>query len=204
MHSETNMGNRSRAGAAAPHHRPDRRRAGPSGHDDPTTTALALAAGDGDLRAAESFVQATRADVRRFIASRTPDRMVDDLTQDTFLRALSGIRGFQGRCPARSWLLAIARRVVADHYRCRGQEPVASEVDVASGVTLDEECTLRELVDGLAPERRQAFQLTRVLGYTYAEAASVLRCPMGTVRSRVARARSDLADAIVGSDRADG
>lgn len=50
-----------------------------------------------------------------------------------------------------------------------------------------------ELLDALEPERRDAFVLTQVLGLSYQEAAEVMECPIGTVRSRVARARMDLA-----------
>ncbi len=58
---------------------------------------------------------------------------------------------------------------------------------------------LDALVDGLDDDRRAAFVLTQVLGLQYAEAAEVLGCPIGTVRSRVARARLDL----VAADRSD-
>jgi RNA polymerase sigma-70 factor (ECF subfamily) len=51
---------------------------------------------------------------------------------------------------------------------------------------------LRHLLDTLAPDRREAFIATQVLGLSYAEAAEVCGCPVGTIRSRVARAREDL------------
>jgi len=56
------------------------------------------------------------------------------------------------------------------------------------------------MLAGLAPERREALLLTQVLGLSYAEAAEVAGCPIGTVRSRVARAREDL---ISGQDHED-
>jgi RNA polymerase sigma-70 factor (ECF subfamily) len=48
------------------------------------------------------------------------------------------------------------------------------------------------LIDGLHPDRREAFVLTQLVGLSYDEAAEVLGCPIGTIRSRVARARADL------------
>jgi RNA polymerase sigma-70 factor (ECF subfamily) len=51
-------------------------------------------------------------------------------------------------------------------------------------------------VAALPPERREAFVLTQVVGLSYDEAATVCTCPVGTIRSRVARARSDLIAAI--------
>ena len=61
---------------------------------------------------------------------------------------------------------------------------------------------IRILLDGLDPERREALVLTQVLGMTYAEAAEVCGCPVGTIRSRVARARDDLLRAAAEDDRA--
>ena len=52
--------------------------------------------------------------------------------------------------------------------------------------------TTEVLLDGLAPQRREALMLTQVLGLSYAEAAEISGCPVGTIRSRVARAREDL------------
>jgi RNA polymerase sigma-70 factor (ECF subfamily) len=58
------------------------------------------------------------------------------------------------------------------------------------------------LLDGLEPNRRDALVLTQVLGLSYAEAAEVSGCPLGTIRSRVARAREDLIAAAQRDDRA--
>lgn len=60
---------------------------------------------------------------------------------------------------------------------------------------------LRRLVDALDPDRRDAFVLTQLLGLTYAEAADVCGCPVGTIRSRVARAREDLVAATAAEPR---
>jgi RNA polymerase sigma-70 factor (ECF subfamily) len=59
----------------------------------------------------------------------------------------------------------------------------------------------RALVAALEPERREAFVLTQVVGLSYAEAADVCACPVGTIRSRVARARADLIDALGAQSR---
>jgi RNA polymerase sigma-70 factor (ECF subfamily) len=61
--------------------------------------------------------------------------------------------------------------------------------------------SVRALIAGLEPERREAFVLTQVVGLSYAEAADVCSCPVGTIRSRVARARADLVDALGGQSR---
>lgn len=172
--------------------------------NDAAITSWALAARTGDRRAVERFVRATRADVRRYVIHLTGEpQAADDLTQETFLRALRSLPRFQGRSSARTWLLAIARRTVADRVRYERARPALVSTDEWLAVAeaaqrrdapgFEEGVALGELLDALPPERREAFLLTQLLGLPYAEAASVADCPVGTVRSRVARARQDLA-----------
>jgi RNA polymerase sigma-70 factor (ECF subfamily) len=105
-------------------------------------------------------------------------------------------------------LLSIARRVAADHLRSARvrprAHPVAAPEDVALAThgDLSEVVALRLLVDRLDPDRRLAFVLTQVVGLSYVEAAGVCECPVGTIRSRVARARGDLTAAMTGSGEA--
>ena len=159
-------------------------------------TALALQARRGDAAAASAFVRATQADVWRLCAALGSPQQADDLTQDTYARAFSSLHRFQGRSSARTWLLSIARRSCADAVRSAVRErrlptPVSRvEADPSGGVAM------RLLVAALDPDRREAFVLTQVLGLSYAEAADVLSCPIGTIRSRVARARTDLMDGL--------
>ena len=63
---------------------------------------------------------------------------------------------------------------------------------------LEDQVALRELVTALDQDRREAFVLTQLLDLSYAEAAQVSGCPVGTIRSRVARARADLIDSLAG------
>ncbi len=175
-------------------------------YDDARTTALALAAGAGDRAALVSFVRATQRDVHAFLAHLCECGEAEDLTQETYLRALRALPGFAGRSSARTWLLAIARRVAADHIRRTMTRPRTIAVQdwdtvVAASPTqrrsgFDEGVLLRELVAGLEPDRRDAFVLTQVLGLDYAATAEVCGCPVGTIRSRVARAREDLVRAM--------
>ncbi len=62
--------------------------------------------------------------------------------------------------------------------------------DIAASHALD------ELITGLAPERREAFVLTQLIGTSYDEAAMICGVPVGTIRSRVARARDELIAAV--------
>jgi RNA polymerase sigma-70 factor (ECF subfamily) len=63
-------------------------------------------------------------------------------------------------------------------------------------VRFEEEHALHDLVAGLRPERREAFVITQIAGLSYADAAEICGCPVGTIRSRVARAREDLVVAM--------
>ncbi|MFE6777383.1 sigma-70 family RNA polymerase sigma factor [Streptomyces sp. NPDC057702] len=171
--------------------------------DDEEVTNWALAARDGDPAAVERFVRATYRDVWRFVTHLSADvHSADDLTQETFLRALHSLPRFAGRSYARTWLLSIARRVVIDRYRSAAARPrvadapnwqSAAEGAQPSGLPgFEEGVALLDLLNTLEPHRREAFILTQLLGLPYAEAAAVVGCPVGTVRSRVARAREDL------------
>ncbi|RKS05159.1 RNA polymerase sigma-70 factor (ECF subfamily) [Nocardiopsis sp. Huas11] len=164
-------------------------------HDD--LEHLAARARTGSRSALEDLVRRTRPDVTRYIARRVPHDRVEELTQETYLRVLAGLRRYSGRAPVRAWLLAIARNTVVDRYRSDAARPHCVggtdwELVPASRERFDEYLALRTLLDALSPERRQAFVLTQVEGCTYAEAARLIGAPVGTIRSRVARARSDL------------
>ncbi|WP_435835066.1 sigma-70 family RNA polymerase sigma factor [Streptomyces antibioticus] len=174
---------------------------------DESTTAWALAARAGDPAAVERFVQALHRDVLRYVAHLCADpQAVEDLAQDTFLRALGSLHRFEGRSSARVWLLSIARRAVMDSYRYAATRPRLSDtadwqraVESAQPRGLpgfDDGIALLDLLAALPDERREAFVLTQLAGLPYAEAARVSNCPVGTVRSRVARARSALVELV--------
>ncbi|MEH1163903.1 sigma-70 family RNA polymerase sigma factor [Micromonospora sp. CPCC 205539] len=169
--------------------------------DDDQVTRWAREAGQGDRQAASAFIRALQGQVRRFLSHLAGPGEADDLTQETFLRALRSLPGFAGRSSARTWVFTIARRVAVDHVRSAVTRPrLASAPDwqaaaeAAGAVTgsAEDGVTLQHLIAGLTRERREAFVATQVLGLSYAEAAQVCQCPVGTIRSRVARAREDL------------
>jgi RNA polymerase sigma-70 factor (ECF subfamily) len=172
---------------------------------------LAAAAVDGDPLAAAALVRATQSDVWRLCAALADRASADDLTQETYLRAFGALHRFEGRSSLRTWLLAIARRVCADALRSRRRrltvvraEP--TDVEVSDGADrVGEQAAVRDLLGRLERDRREAFVLTQLLGMPYAEAAEVVGCPVGTIRSRVARARADLVEALqAGGEAASG
>jgi RNA polymerase sigma-70 factor (ECF subfamily) len=172
--------------------------------DDATLTALALAARAGDRQAANEFVRLTYQQVWRMLLALSNRRVAEDLTQETFARAFRSLPGFRAESSARTWLLSIARRVAADHLRTARTRPVAETGaepdDRAAAGDMSESVALRALVARLDPERRVAFVLTQLVGLSYLEAAQVCDCPVGTIRSRVARARDELATGLTQPD----
>ena len=176
--------------------------------DDEAVTELALAAARGNARALEAFIKATQQDVWRFVTYLSDAGNADDLTQETYLRAIGAIERFAGRSTARTWLLAIARRVVADHIRHAQARPrTAPGADPEHMLDADRHARgfedlveVTTMIASLATEQREALLLTQLLGLPYADAAAVCGCPVGTIRSRVARAR----DALLADTEPDG
>lgn len=171
--------------------------------DNAALDELALAARSGDREAAAAFVRATQQQVHRFLVHLVDARHAEDLTQETYLRAMKALPRFAGRSSARTWLYSIARRVAADHIRAAGARPriaaaddweLAAEAQTRPSRSVEDQIVLRDLLDRIDVERRLAFVATQVLGLSYAEAADVCDCPVGTIRSRVARAREDLVE----------
>ena len=169
------------------------------GTDD--VTELALAAGLGDRAALSEFIRRTQAEVWRFVARLSQPSLADDLTQETYLRVLTALPRFEGRSSARAWLLTIARRVVVDRIRHDSARPrsfgdVSWRDSQPAPVEPSSDLEVEELLGVLEPDRRAALVLTQLLGFSYAEAAEICGCAVGTIRSRVARARSELVAAL--------
>jgi RNA polymerase sigma-70 factor (ECF subfamily) len=159
----------------------------------PELTRLALAAGDGDRVALAAFVRRTQPDVWRLCRHLAGPAHADDLTQDVYVRALRALPAFRGDASARTWLLTIARRTVADAIRREQRRRRLVPRSPAPFPDHAGRVALEALLAPLDADRREAFVLTQLLGLSYAEAADVAGVPVGTVRSRVARARAELA-----------
>lgn len=166
-------------------------------HDD-YVTQLALRAARGDRDALSEFIRQTHDDVWRLLAHLAGPGIAEDLTQETYLRVIDALPRFAARSSALTWLLALARHTWVDNIRHDFARPrsAATYEDAHATAAAEEDWSqwidLQNLIDALAPERREALILTQVLGYTYAEAAKIAGVRVGTIRSRVARARADL------------
>ena len=172
------------------------------GRDDARVTELALQAGRGDRKALTEFIRATQDDVWRLLVHLGGPEIADDLTQETYLRVISALPRFAARSSARTWLLSLARRVWVDNIRhdmarprksaTEYEEATADSASPENSTAWAEWIDARALIDALPEDRREALILTQVLGYTYEEAAKISGVRVGTIRSRVSRARKDL------------
>ena len=176
-------------------------------------TYLALAAGRGDHHALDRFVVDSYDDVWRLSAALVDSATADDLTQDAFVRIVAALPHYRADSPARTWLLAIARYTCMDELRARSRRRRRDDT-LTARQTIDEATTpdasqtpvAADLLSRLDVDRRTAFVLTQVLGLSYQEAGEICRCPPGTIRSRIFRARVDLisqleSESDPGSDR---
>jgi len=159
--------------------------------------AAARRAAKGDGQAFEAVCRALQDDVWRYCYALVGDReLAAEAAQETFLRSVRAIRRFRGEAPVRVWYLTLARRAAAEVLRRARRQPTAGPAveEFVPGPSVEAQL----LVEQLPAELRQAFVLTQVLGLSYAETAAVMGCAVGTVRSRVFRARARLVAAWTG------
>lgn len=169
----------------------------------------------GDIRAFELLVSKYQRRILRLIGRfvRNPAE-VEDLAQDTFLRAYRAIAQFRGDSAFYTWLYRIAvnsaKKSLADSKRDRGINQIAPENEdgetfasaeqLSDGNTPESELASKQIIDAvnaavadLPEELRQAINLREVEGLSYDEIAELMACPIGTVRSRIFRAREAIA-----------
>ena len=164
---------------------------------DPRTLARAR---EGDLGAFEELVRMYQADVFRFSWHLTRDRsLAEDVTQEAFLRAFRFFGSYRGDSKFSSWIMRIARNCAMDTLRRQKSflarhegeyERAGSPVDPIARVELD--AALRSISDS----HREPFLLIEVFGLSYQEAADILGVRVGTVKSRMHRARQALCRAL--------
>lgn len=172
----------------------------------------------GDLRAFDLLVAKYQRRIMRLIGRFIRDpAQVEDLSQDTFLRAYRAIGQFRGESAFYTWLYRIAVNTAKKSLADGKRERLVSQTDTenedgetfAAGEQLTDESTpeaelasrqivaaVNAAVDDLPEELRQAITLREVEGLSYEEIAELMACPIGTVRSRIFRAREAIADRL--------
>jgi RNA polymerase sigma-70 factor, ECF subfamily len=167
---------------------------------DPDPRILARAR-DGDLMAFEDLVRLFQADVWRFAYHLTRDRvMAEDVTQEAFLRAFRFLGAFRGEAKFTSWLLRIVRNCGMDALRRQHSQSTRQPVAMPGASDPAARAELAQAIEGLSADHRQPFLLIEVFGLSYREAADVLSLKVGTVKSRMHRARQTLIRALTDTE----
>jgi len=133
----------------------------------------------------------------------------DDLVQETMLRALANINSFQPGTNMSAWLFTILRNHFRSEYRKRRREVEDADGSYADSLKSHPEqqghvefAEFREALAKLPSDQREALILVGASGFSYEEAAHICGCAVGTIKSRVNRARTRLAE-LMSIDRAE-
>ena len=171
--------------------------------------ALVERAQSGDRRAFDLLVLKYQQRVGNLIGRYVRDSSeVLDVTQDAFLKAYCALPGFRGESAFYTWIYRIAINTAKNHMVAQGRRPPGDDVDAEVAEQLDVGGRLRETatperellrdeiadtvqaaLDDLPEELRTAVVLREFEGMSYEEIAAAMECPIGTVRSRIFRAR---------------
>ncbi|WP_244445547.1 sigma-70 family RNA polymerase sigma factor [Ensifer adhaerens] len=143
------------------------------------------------------LIPALRAFARSFATSQFE---ADDLVQDTLFRALRSLDRFEPGTNLKSWLFTIMHNAFRTQYRIRQREqPVradyCTEVALPMAPTQDWYVLNRQLrtaLEAITPEHKEILIMVAAFGLSYQEAAAICRCPVGTIKSRLSRAREEL------------
>ncbi|HUF37730.1 MAG TPA: sigma-70 family RNA polymerase sigma factor [Anaerolineales bacterium] len=157
----------------------------------------------GDEIALDELYHRYRSQVYRFLLHQTADaQAAQELIQDVFLAAWQGAGKFRGAASVKTWLLRVAYYRAASWVKLLDKVPDGELTDAipSAGVPLDERIvqtwqtqTIREAMAELSAEQRTAVELIFYHELTYKEAAQVVECPVGTMKSRVNNALKNLA-----------
>jgi RNA polymerase sigma-70 factor, ECF subfamily len=146
----------------------------------------------GDQRAATELVERHSAALARFAVASGERNEVEELVQDTFVRAFGSIDGFRGDSTFRTWLFTIERRLLLDRRRAEKrrrdrnelqEDDAATEYDALDSVVADEtQARLQAAIKRLSPTQREVFSLRIAEGLSYKEIAAAVGTTEGAAR----------------------
>jgi RNA polymerase sigma-70 factor (ECF subfamily) len=163
----------------------------------------------GDKTAFDLLVRKYQHKVAKLISRYVRDRReVEDVTQEAFIKAYRAIGGFRGESAFYTWLYRIAVNTAKNYLESQSRRPPGSDMEIEgaelieSGEGLRDQATperqmltneiattVHRVLELLPPDLRTAITLREIEGMSYEEIAEVMDCPIGTVRSRIFRAR---------------
>ena len=175
----------------------------------PLDDQLVTRAQKGDPRAFELLVRKYQHKIIQLVSRLVGDGDAPDVAQETFIKAWRALKGFQGNSQFYTWLYRIGINTAKNHLVSRGRRPAGqdnieiadaelyghtahlSDMDTPEAIALSEEIKqhVAAVIARLPPDLKQAITLRELEGLSYEEIAEVMACPIGTVRSRIFRAR---------------
>ena len=162
--------------------------------EDDATVDLALIARwqGGDQRAASEIVERHAQALARFAASHGVRDDIDELVQDTFVRAFNSLESFRADSSLRTWLFTILKRLMLDRQRAERrqrnrveleEDHAVQEFNALDGMVADEALIrVRQAVDRLSPLQREVFTLRVTEGLPYLEIARIVESTEGACR----------------------
>lgn len=176
--------------------------------EEQTDELLVARAQKGEKRAFELLVRKYQYKIIQLVSRLVGDGDAPDVAQETFIKAYRALKGFQGNSAFYTWLYRIGINTAKNHLVSRGRRPSNQDIDVAdaeqyghtahlSDVDTPEALLLSDEIKAhveatiarLPLDLRQAITLRELEGLSYEEIAEAMSCPIGTVRSRIFRAR---------------
>ncbi|HMA88486.1 MAG TPA: RNA polymerase sigma factor RpoE [Burkholderiales bacterium] len=178
---------------------------------------LVARAQKGDKRAFELLVEKYQRKLARLLSRfvRDPSE-VEDVTQEAFIKAYRALPAFRGDSAFYTWLYRIGINTAKNYLMALGRRaPTSTEIEAEEAEGFEEADQLRDIntpesvllsneiaatvnatIDGLPEELRTAIQLREIEGMSYEDIARIMDCPIGTVRSRIFRAREAIAERL--------
>ena len=175
----------------------------------------------GDQRAFEMLVVKYQRRIERLIARMVRDTdLVEDIAQEAFIRAYRALPGFRGESAFYTWLYRIAVNTAKKAMIGLQRDPLRTEASLSGAVEDDDDAprferdasdgetpesvlasrqiaeTVNAAVESLSEDLRQAITLREIEGLSYEDIAELMQCPIGTVRSRIYRAREAIASRL--------
>ncbi|WP_305075340.1 RNA polymerase sigma factor RpoE [Propionivibrio sp.] len=179
--------------------------------------ALVERAQAGDKRAFEQLVGKYQRKLGRLLSRFIRDQAeVEDVTQEAFIKAYRALPSFRGESAFYTWLYRIGINTAKNHLVARGRRaPTSTEFDSDEAESFDDAELLHDIntperllqskqigqtvnaaMEALPDELRNAIVLREIEGLSYEEIAVEMKCPIGTVRSRIFRAREAVAEKL--------
>jgi len=179
--------------------------------------ALVARAQRGDKRAFELLVEKYQRKLARLLSRFIRDPAeVEDVTQEAFIKAYRALPAFRGDSAFYTWLYRIGINTAKNYLMAMGRRaPTSTEVEAEEAEGFDEGEQLRDIntpesvllsseiaktvnatIEQLPEELRTAIQLREIEGMSYEDIARQMNCPIGTVRSRIFRAREAIAEQL--------